>query len=159
MPAGRPSKPTELKRLLGNPGQRPLPEPIVVLAASATIPPHPSSLASTGRIAWDRLWTAGQAWLSISTDVDILTRLCEAHDEREAMRDQIASDGYMVLGSMGQSRVHPLITHLRVLESQMTKWESLCGFTPSDRSRLGYAEVKRASKLDSLLASRQNRAQ
>lgn len=159
MPAGRPRTPAERKRALGNPGKRPLPEPVVHLAAVATVPPAPAALGEAGRAAWDRLWTAGQAWLSLTTDLDILTRLCEAHDEREAMREQIAVDGYMVTGSMGQQRVNPLLSEVRALETQMTKYESLCGFTPSDRSRLGYAEVKRASKLDELLARRNQAAQ
>lgn len=128
------------------------------LAAVASIPPAPDTLAGAGTAAWERLWTAGQAWLSPATDLDVLTRLCEAHDEREAMRDQVAQDGYMVTGSMGQMRAHPLLSEIRALESQMTKWESLCGFTPTDRARLGYAEIKRASKLDELIARRQQRS-
>ncbi|MGW1892135.1 phage terminase small subunit P27 family [Streptomyces sp. NPDC002004] len=159
MPAGRPPTPTERKRRTGNPGKRNLPEPVVHLAAVADIPPAPDTLGETGIRAWERLWTAGQAWLSPTTDLDLLTRLCEAHDEREAMRDQVAQDGYMVPGSMGQRRAHPLLSEIRAIESQMTKWESLCGFTPTDRARLGYAEVKRASKLEELAQRRQARLQ
>lgn len=157
MSAGRPPKPTERKRRTGNPGKRNLPEPVVHLAAVADIPAPPDTLGELGREAWLRLWTAGQAWLSPATDVDLLTRLCEAHDEREAIRDAIAEEGYMVSGSQGQRRANPLLSELRALESQMTKYESLCGFTPTDRARLGYAEVKRASKLDELLARRAGR--
>ncbi|AEW94608.1 gp31 [Streptantibioticus cattleyicolor NRRL 8057 = DSM 46488] len=130
---------------------------MVQLAAVAAIPAAPGTLGEAGRTAWDRLWTAGQAWLSPTTDLDVLTRLCEAHDEREAMRDQVAADGYMVPGSMGQMRAHPLLSEIRAVESQITKYESLCGFTPTDRARLGYAEVRRASKLDELIARRQQR--
>jgi len=126
----------------------------VTLAASADVPRPPRTLGDTGRSVWDRLWTAGQAWLSAATDTDVLTRLCESHDEREAMREQLAQDGYMVAGSMGQMRPHPLLAHLRALEAQMTKWEQECGFTPAARSKLGYAEVKRASKMDQLLERR-----
>lgn len=159
MPGGRPPTPTERKRRTGNPGKRALPEPVVQLAAVASIPAPPDTLADKGLAVWDRLWTAGQAWLSPATDLDLLTRLCEAHDEREALRDAIADEGYMVTGSMGQRRANPLLSELRALESQMTKYESLCGFTPTDRARLGYAEVKRASKLDELLSRRADRAQ
>lgn len=160
MPAGRPPTPTERKRRTGNPGHRPLPEPVVHLAAVSAvsaIPPPPETLADTGRAVWDRLWTAGQAWLSPATDVDIMTRLCEAHEEREALREAIAEEGYMVAGSMGQRRANPLLSEVRALESQMTKWESLCGFTPTDRARLGMAEVKARSKLEEMLERRQRR--
>ena len=44
------------------------------------------------------MWVAGQVWLSVDTDRDVLTRLCEAHDERDAMREQIAVDGFMLPG-------------------------------------------------------------
>ncbi|MEU5424020.1 phage terminase small subunit P27 family [Streptomyces olivoreticuli] len=159
MPAGRPPTPTERKRRTGNPGKRNLPEPVVHLAAVAAVPPPPDTLGEVGARVWDRLWTAGQAWLSPTTDLDILTRLCEAHDEREAMRDQVAADGYMVSGSMGQLRAHPLLSEIRALEAQMTRWESACGFTPTDRARLGYAEVRRASKLEELIQRRQTRVQ
>jgi len=159
MPPGRPRKPVEQKRRVGRSSTtdvsgHKLPEPVVTLAAAAAIPPAPSSLGDAGRRVWDRLWTAGQAWLSLSTDADVLTRLCEAHDERDAIRDQIAQDGLMVLGSMGQSRPHPLLSHVRALEAQMTRWEIECGFTPAARSKLGYAEVKRVSKIDELMARR-----
>jgi P27 family predicted phage terminase small subunit len=153
------AKPVEQKRRTGrsatrDAGGRLLPEPVVVLAASSEPPKTPVSLGATGRAAWNRLWTAGQAWLSVQTDFDVLTRLCEAHDEREAMREQIAQDGFMVEGSRGQLRPHPLLSHVRALETQMTVWETVCGFTPSARSKLGYAEVKRVSKLDELMARR-----
>lgn len=159
MPPGRPRKPVEQKRLVGKSpttdvsGHR-LPEPVVTLVAVASVPHPPDSLGDAGKLVWDRLWTAGQAWLSMTTDADVLTRLCEAHDEREAMRDQIAVDGYMVSGSQGQPRPHPLLAHLRALEAQMTRWEIECGFTPAARSKLGYAEVKRASKMDELMERR-----
>lgn len=156
MPAG---KPVEQKRLTGrsagkDAGGRQLPDPVVTLAACASIPKPPNSLGDAGCAAWNRLWTAGQAWLSTATDADVLTRLCEAHDEREAMREQLAQDGYMVVGSVGQMRPHPLLVHIRALETQMTAWESACGFNPAARSKLGYAEVKRVSKMDELLERR-----
>ena len=154
-----PPKPVEQKWLTGrratrDAGGRKLPKPVVVLAASSTVPKPPGSLGDAGREVWGRLWVAGQAWLSVETDRDVLTRLCEAHDERDAMREQIAVDGFMVPGSRGQLRPHPLLTHLRALETQMTHWESVCGFTPSARAQLGHAEVARVSKLDELMAKR-----
>lgn len=153
---GPPKQPLELKRRRGNPGKERLPakSDTATLAPADGIPPVPITLQSTGRAVWERLWTAGQAWLSPQTDLDILTRLCEYHDEREAMRAELAATGYLVPGSMGQERINPLVNAIRDIESHMTKLEGLCGFNPSDRSRLGYAEVKRQSKLEELLARR-----
>jgi P27 family predicted phage terminase small subunit len=155
-----PSKtPLELKRKRGNPGKENLPAKTETAALTPAdgIPPVPITLQAAGRAVWTRLWTAGQAWLSPDTDLDILTRLAEYHDEREAVRAELAATGYLVPGSMGQDRINPLVGALRDIESHMTKLEGLCGFNPSDRGRLGYAEVKRQSKLEELLAKRGNR--
>lgn len=160
MPARR--KPVEQKRRTGrsegrDSGGRLLPVPSVELEAADGVPPVPVTLAEHGRAVWTRLWAAGQGWLSPQTDLDIMTRLCEAHDERSAIRRELADTGYLVSGSQGQPRPNPLIRTLRELEAQLTKLEALCGFNPSDRGRLGYAEVKKASKLDDLLARRAER--
>ena len=156
---GPPRQPLELKRRRGNPGKEKLPAlaDTAPLPPAEDIPPVPITLQATGRAVWERLWVAGRVWLSPQTDLDVLTRLCEYHDEREAIRAELASTGYLVAGSMGQVRPNPLIRTLRDLESAMTRLEGLCGFNPSDRSRLGYAEVKRQSKLDELLSRRHNR--
>ena len=157
--SGPARRPLEQKRKLGNPGKEVLPTPTstATLTPATGIPPAPADLGDTGREVWDRLWSAGQAWLSPQTDRDILTRLCQAHDQREEMRGELESVGYLVEGSMGQMRINPVVPALRALESQMTALEGLCGFNPSDRGRLGYAEVKRQSKLEELLARRDER--
>jgi P27 family predicted phage terminase small subunit len=147
----------EQKRALGNPGKRPLPDAVVELASAAHIPRAPDTLCESGREAWDRLWVAAQAWLSPKTDLGIMTRLCESYDMRTAIAEELAETGFMVKGSMGQTRVNPLLDKLLALDAQITKFEGLCGFTPADRARLGVAEVKRASAVDDFLAKRASR--
>lgn len=155
MVMGRPPKPVEMKRRNGNPGKRPLPEPVLLLPGITEVPEAPSSLRKIGRDAWDRLWSVGQPWLSIRTDWDIMVRLCEAHDERAMLRKEVKKVGRYSTGSQGQLVTHPAVEQLRTIENLITRWESLCGFTPSDRSRLGMAEVARMSKMDELIARRQ----
>jgi hypothetical protein len=46
---------------------------------------------------------------------------------------------------------------LRELDRQIISNLSLLGFTPSDRSRLGVAEVKAMSKLEELMARKEKR--
>lgn len=87
-----------------------------------------------------------------------MVRLCQGYDERDALRKIIKSEGYTTVGSTGQTVAHPAVGMVRQLEAQITRWESLCGFTPSDRSRLGMAEVQRVSKLDAFLSRRSGRA-
>ncbi len=159
MTPGPPPKSTEQKRLLGNPGKRALPAPPVRLAASSSPPPPPPTLLDrgAGRQAWDRLWLAASGWLSPSVDYAIMTRLCESYDLRGALLEAIGQEGYTVPGSQGQPRPHPLLDHLRTLEDQLLKLEACCGFTPSDRMRLGLAEVKARNKLEELLQRQRGR--
>lgn len=130
-----------------------------MLPSSGHPPSAPQGLKRPGKAAWQRYWTLGAAWLNPTTDLEILTRLCQGYDEREALRKIIRAEGHMTAGSMGQKVAHPAVAMLRQLESQLTRWESLCGFTPSDRSRLGMAEVQRVSKLDQFLAGRRRAAE
>jgi hypothetical protein len=69
--------------------------------------------------------------------------VCEQVDERVALRIRVLRD------SNRDDR-----KALRDLDKQVIGSLSLLGFTPTDRSRLGLAEVKAASKLEELRARR-----
>lgn len=217
MPGGRPPKPTELKRRLGNPGKRALPaqKPDEMVAATAAPPPRPAGLKRHGKRAWDTYWQLGETWLNPTTDLQILTRLCQAYDEREELRRLVGHLGHVVWelvreeerdavdddddgadlddrangvvpfpgrrkvdevlegqahgGALKRRRhrhdkrvdrvysikANPAVAQLRKLEELITRWEGLCGFTPSDRSRLGLAQMKARSALDEFLAGSQ----
>lgn len=150
---GPPPKPVELKRRLGNPGKQRLPEPLVVLPAAAlAVPEPPRGLLKFGKEAWTRFWRAGGAWLSPEADLTWLLLLCQAHDERGALRRVLRREGHFTTGSRGQLVTHPAVGQLRALEVQITRWLALGGFTPADRSRLGLAEVRRVSRLEEFFA-------
>lgn len=145
---GRPPKPVEQKRLLGNPGRRPLPdENTVQLIQAAVETPEPERpLLQPGRALWDKVWGMGANWISPSTDVELLLMTCEMVDERWNLRAKVMRDGE------AKDR-----RGLRALESLIINNLSLLGFTPTDRGRLGVAEVKAASKLEELMARRAER--
>lgn len=105
--------------------------------------------------AWRRLWTAGQAWLSPQTDLDVLTMLCRAYDEQAHHERVLEEDGRYVKGQRGGLVAHPAVAMLRGVQDRITRWQSLCGFTPSDRGRLGVGEIRRgATPLEQLLEKR-----
>jgi hypothetical protein len=81
----------------------------------------------------------GQTWLSPSTDIELLLMTCEMIDERWNLRIKVLQD------NRPEER-----RGLRELDKQIVNNLSLLGFTPTDRSRLGVAEVKRVSKLEEL---------
>jgi len=148
MPAGRPSKPIEQKRLTGNPGKRALPDEqsVILLPQVTATPESPRPLLKYGQALWDRVWAMGLTWVSDTTDMELLTMTCEMVDERWNLRVKVmqSDDATMRRG-------------LRELDRQIISNLSLLGFTPSDRSRLGVAEVKAKSKLAEMMEARANR--
>ena len=143
---GRPPKPIEQKRLTGNPGKRALPKEgsLVLLPSMYEIPEPPRPLVTTAaKELWERTWSMGQTWLSPSTDIELLLMTCEMIEERWNLRIKVLQD------NRPEER-----RGLRELDKQIVNNLSLLGFTPTDRSRLGVAEVKKATKMEELRAKR-----
>ncbi len=160
-PAGQPAKPIEQKRLLGNPGKRPLPDapmPETGLPAAKGIP-TPPVLGIDGTRLWNHLWSAGKQWLSPDADTHIIELLCQAHDEASEIRRAIAIGEVPRFYKLpnGSFVSHPLVTQLQQLRSQSTAWLAALGFSPADRARLGLAEVRQSDALDELNARRASR--
>lgn len=141
MPNGRPPKPIEVKRKLGNPGQRPLPNQaeIQMFDPVVSIPEPHRPLLKYGQAFWDKVWGQGLQWISVNTDVELLLMTCELIDERWNLRVRVMQNN-----DWRERRA------LRELDSRIISNLSLLGFTPADRSRLGVAEVKAISKMEAL---------
>lgn len=154
--SGPPPKPLERKRALGNPGKRKLPNRGKVLHLASTSREAPPELGPDGRKAWDWVTSTAGSWLADS-DRLTLTLLAEAYDRRAYILRVLADEGWSVITEKGYPYKHPLVPALLDLEKQMTSWLSLLGLTPSDRSRLGVAEVKAASTLEKLRAQAEKR--
>ena len=128
MTRGRPPKPVELKRRLGNPGKRALPLPAG----------HVDPLAADGwglspGEALGRVMDEGVPWLA-ETDAPTVSLLGEALELHERAR------------TSGSLRDLILVQrHVAALLSQL-------GFDPIARARLGLAEVRAESKLEDLRA-------
>lgn len=142
MPAGRPPKPIEQKRKTGNPGKRALPKEssLVVLPMATGIPEPHRPLLKYGKEFWDRVWGLGTSWISAQSDIELVLITCELIDERWNLRIKV-----MKSDDPKQRRA------LRDLDRAIVSNLSLLGFSPSDRSRLGVAEVKARSKLEELM--------
>ena len=146
---GRPPKPVEQKRKTGNPGRRKLPDEqqVIPLRAITAIPEPPRPLFEYGRTLWDRVWAAGASWISPDFDLELLLMVCEQTDERIRLRASV----------WNQNRADERRA-LRALEQQIVNNMSKLGFSPTDRSRLGIAEVKIQSKLEMLRDMKNKRA-
>ena len=87
--------------------------------------------------SWDFL-------VSPRSDVHLLQIVCELFDRRELLREAFLIDPTERKVNMS------LLETEKLIQSSL----SLLGFTPSDRARLGLAEVKKESRLDEMLARR-----
>lgn len=143
-----PPKPNEVKRKLGNPGKRALPKPSEVMSLEpiSSIPVPDRQLFESGQTLWDRVWSLGKTWISKNTDSELLLMTCEMVDERVRLRA-------LVWNNPEAWRERKA---LRELDKAIVTNLSLLGFTPTDRTRIGVAEVKGMSKLEELRAKQQN---
>ena len=159
--SGRPRKPIELKRKLGEtrPSRVP-PRSETVAIASSEGAPVPLSLGPEGREMWGRAQEA--VWIG-RLDLRILQMLCESIDQRTEMMRLIVEDGLekeepivtpagMVVGM--RKVAHPLVKELRAVNKEIRDIASVLGFDPTARSRLGLAEIKAETKLTELLQRR-----
>jgi len=144
-----PPKPIEQKRLLGNPGKRAMPgeESTITLFSGKVEPLFP--LGEAGQKLWDSVFNDGELWISPRTDVAWLQVVCELLDRREVLKQEWMADPADRKLNMS------LLETEKLLQSGL----GLLGFTPTDRSRLGVAEVKAKSKLEELMERRANREQ
>lgn len=148
MTAGRPPKPTELKRALGNPGQRKLPDLAVIhsLAPAVTTPEPPADLGKAGLRLWERAWDAAIQWLSPQSDREAIENAARLADASEYARSK-----YFATHEAADARAFVAVN------KAFTDALSSLGFDPTSRSKLGVAEIKAVSALDKLVAKREAR--
>ena len=138
------AKPAELKRALGNPGKRALPDLSAVMVIEGGYREPLRELGGAGGQLWREVFEVGGLWISRRTDIHLLQMVCELLDRRELLREAFLNDPTERKVNMSLLETEKLIQ----------SFLSLLGFTPSDRARLGLAEVKKESRLDEMLARR-----
>jgi P27 family predicted phage terminase small subunit len=116
----------------------------------SVIPEPPASLGQVGVAYWGILWTAGRRHLSELHDTPLMSRLCSNFDRIAELENWLGSDveRRWYTSPNGQIVTHPAVKQIDQMDAQNTAWMSLMGFTPSDRARLGLAEIRVANELD-----------
>ena len=138
MPPGRPPKPVEQKRLLGNPGKRRLPASGTVTALAPVL----LERTSDGPIITELVESGVAAWIA-ATDMPTVRLAQRLWDDMERMRSALDVEWT----PKGHAAYIATVKELGVCLSKL-------GMSPSDRSRLGVAEVKARSKLEELMDRR-----
>jgi hypothetical protein len=144
-----PAKPIELKRKLGNPGKRAMPGEGELMTIEGGFREPLRPLGEAGQQLWDEIYMVGGMWISPRSDTQLLQMCCELLDRREILREEFLADPTERKVNMS------LLETEKLIQTSL----SLLGFTPSDRSRLGLAEVKAKSKLEELMDRRANRVE
>jgi hypothetical protein len=135
-----PAKPLEVKRALGNPGKRALPSVNDTISLqSGRVEPH-QPLDWAGMLLWNRVFGAGQTWISPQSDVELLLLTCKQLDRQVILESKFVAD---------PSDYH---THRQLLDLEVAivRNLSLLGLTVDARSKLGLAEIKAESKMEQL---------
>jgi hypothetical protein len=135
-----PAKPLEVKRALGNPGRKKLPDVSATVSLRAgRVEPH-QPLDWAGLLLWNRVFGAGQTWISPQSDVELLLLTCKQLDRQVVLERQFVEkpDDY---------HVH---RQLLDLEAAIVRNLSLLGLTVDARSKLGLAEIKAETKMQQL---------
>jgi P27 family predicted phage terminase small subunit len=150
MKPGTKPKPTELKRLAGNPGRRPLNDSEPKIAGG--LPTCPAYLDKVARREFNRVLKAfGKTRLLTIADRGTLAMMCQMYSRWIAAERSIAEDGLVVKTSFGNLIQNPAIGIAnRCCELYMRAAVEF-GMTPSSRSRLSVPESKPAKSLSEQL--------
>ncbi|WP_328691129.1 phage terminase small subunit P27 family [Streptomyces caniferus] len=123
--------------------------PVVHEGRAPRVPAH---LGETGREVWRSVWAAGAGAYSPDTDRNVILRYAELHDRRAELMGQVDADGFMSSGYSGQPVAHPLLRYVESTEKELRAIETVIGFTPESRLRLGISAAQvRKSALETFL--------
>lgn len=136
---GRPPKTVEQKRRIGNPGKRPLPTNITVM------PPVAISVLVDGPLITNLVESGAAPWIG-ATDMPTVRLAQRLSDDMDRLR--LALD---------EEFSEPVFRAYRDTIKGYIACLSLLGLSPTDRTRLGVAEVKARSQLDELMDRRGRR--
>ena len=146
------AKPTELKRALGNPGKRKLPDEgkVIVLPQLAGEPP--AHLSKVQKAKWVELRRLAP-WIAV-TDEPLLTSLVEKMARQKQLTRQMKNSEFLLYTDKGYAYANPLFSMLSTVETEIFKLLCQLGLTPVDRSKMGVAEVKARTKLEEIIKNK-----
>jgi P27 family predicted phage terminase small subunit len=112
----------------------------------------PADLGSAGRDLWRHI-TSAAVWLA-ETDKPMLALLCQKLDRREEYRAIANSTDPVLWTDKNYAYPNPIVGMLSTLEGEISKLAGQLGLTPSERTRMGLAEVKAKNAFEEMLSRR-----
>lgn len=136
-----PPKPAELAMLQGNPRQHKIRTNDALAPLDYGWVDPPDDLRESGLELWNKIFGAGELWISIRTDTQLVAQVCRQMDRRDELSRRFWDEP--------ESRV----VNMSLLETEkaVVNGLSLLGFTPADRTRLGLVSARTKSKLQELM--------
>jgi hypothetical protein len=136
-----PPKPAELAMLQGNPRQHKIKTNDAIAPMEYGYVEPPADLRESGLELWNKIFGAGELWISIRTDTQLVAQVCRQLDRRDELSRRFWDEP--------ESRV----VNMSLLETEkaVVNGLSLLGFTPADRTRLGLVSARTKSKLQELM--------
>jgi len=107
------------------------------------IPLLPPGIESDGAELWKRIWQEGLTWISPQSDMAAAVEACLVADDLAIARRRYRA-------TSDPKDAGALVAMGKRFDDAL----SVLGFNPTARSRLGVAEVKKASALDRLMDRR-----
>lgn len=133
-PAG---KPTELRKLQGNPGKRALPKGEARPGVRGRVPGAPRWLGEEARREWRRI-APGLHRAGLLTEIDgvALGMLCEALAVYHEAKKAVAVGGLVVVSDKGNSYQNPALGLMNSARADVLRYAREFGMTPAARSRI-----------------------
>jgi P27 family predicted phage terminase small subunit len=149
---GRKPKPIEQRIQEGNPGRRPLPQPVQLDRKNLEeMREPPEALDPAAKEFWrfavDRLIEAD---VLDRVDAPALEMLATAYARVGHARDAIKKYGHFTRGSNGQVKEHPAVKLERESVALFLKLAEQYALTPVARTRLGLAQLQGRSMLNEM---------
>jgi len=133
--------------LQGNPRQHKIRTNDAIASLEYGYVEPPEDLRESGLELWNKIFGAGELWISIRTDTQLVAQVCRQLDRRDELSRRFWDEP--------ESRV----VNMSLLETEkaIVNALSLLGFTPADRTRLGLVSARTKSKLEEVLALRKEK--
>ena len=146
-PGPRPS-PTQLKKLRGNPGRRPLPKNEPKPRQKSSIPRAPAHLNKVAQKEWRRMAKELHP-LGLLTNVDLtaFAAYCATFSVWLDAQAQISKHGVLIKAQSGFPMQSPYLTISNRAMTEMRKWLVEFGCSPSSRSRVSVTDKPKVDPL------------
>lgn len=161
---GRKPTPREVKERHGNPGKRPLPDPVAIgqaldtivtpqgeLVSPLDILPVPADLPPDGAVFWEVVVPAlHESGVLHTVDQFSLTPMAMQWAIHEKTRRALLEVPMVDLGSTGQTVTSPLLKIMNDANDRLRQWFEQYGLTAAARARIGLT-IRQADALDAEL--------